>query len=828
MNTLEQRDPYVRDDMATVTSTPSPHTLTNGASREYLHAVNDEELYNHKLSQDERRRPVRATEKGVTPIKPSMSPNVTPRSGTRKARAESTSPTAGFILNEPSKTPRTVATHGKPHGPHIAESDRFALKSPPTPVSYGSGGRSSNGSNSPIGFRSPPERSGTSMSAPISDYKSSFFHADDIGMKKPTRQATGSSLAKPLEASDKTRMNGIPSAQSGLPSDNMHSDEKQPKFFYANDLPEVKSPPHKGTNNATPNRPILPTIHSGIGSPAQNFVRPSSPLKDEILPDDDSSLESSPRTTLRTSPDSDHDLNSSDVFRRRSSLPRSPTKRSSIGTLNEKMARRSSVHSNQGARPRKSSIPTPISQPKEKAREDIPGRQETLSKSALEPLPRAESPQQTPIFSPPQSPTKPQSHIDHMNELAANARRDRKVLDLEISNSSLLAINHTLEREMRKMKSELRQYRRLSRSGRTFNLNARRSASGRLQSTDIHPEDGDLSDPEMSEEDDDDLISNVSSSQRSSTANRAVLSRLKDPQIEPLDFSAQNEMLSEGQKLNQTIKRCLGHSELMLVKAKQALDFSIQSKDIEPLGPRVLSPEEIEDDVIDRRQGLLSPTIAEDSIKNNPWESSFGRLLNLDDGHDEQSHQQQGAFESYTESPEAARFVDSPVGSNNEDPNESPIQGNTSRRVSVTPSLERITSSIPVDPFLSSQSSPENANDVASEDAESSGPPSPASERDDSTNAEADPPSTTQPMSDNVVLDETIQSTLAQLTGSSPPKVIPSEPKQDQPSEPLPQGPVPESQPSIENANANTPGNRSSIQKIFSSLWSGAASLRPP
>ena len=811
--------------MATVTSTPSPHTLSNRTSREYFRTVNDEELYKHKVSQDERRGPLRAAENGVTPIKPSMGPNITPRSATRKARAESTSPTAGFIVNEPSKSPRTFATHGKSQGHHIAESDRFALKSPPTSVSYGSGGRSSNGSNSPIGFRSPPERSGTAMSAPISDYKSSFFHADDIGMKKPSRQATGSSMATPLEVSDKTRINSVSSAQSGLSSDNTHSDDKQPKFFYANDLPEAKSPPFKGTNNATPNRPILPTIHSGIGSPAPNFVRPSSPLKDEILPDDDSSLESSPRTTLRTSPESDLDLHSSEFLKRRSSLPRSPTKRSSMGALNEKMARRSSVHSNQGARPRKSSIPTPISQPKEKAREDIPGHQEPVSKTALEPLPRVETPQPTPVFSQPQSPTKPQSHIDHMNELAANARRDRKVLDLEISNSSLLAINHTLEREMRKMKSELRQYRRLSRSGRTFNLNARRSASGRLQSTELHPEDDDLSDPGMSEDDDDDLISNVSSSQRSSTANRAVLSKLKDPQIEPLDFSAQNELLSEGQKLNQTIKRCLGHSEYMLTTAKQALDFSIQSKDIEPLGPRVLSPEEIEDDVIDRRQGLLSPTIAEDSIKNNPWESSFGRLLNLDDRHEEPLHQQGTSLHSYTESPEAARLVDSPIGLGNEDSDKSPTQGKASRRVSVTPSLERITSSIPVDPFLSSQSPPNAADTMASGASESSGPPSPASERNDSVNAETDPPSSTQPSSDNAVLDETIQSTLAQLTGSSR-KLNPPEPKQDQPAEPLPQNPTSELQPSIENAN--TPGNRSSIQKIFSSFWSGATSLRPP
>lgn len=64
------------------------------------------------------------------------------------------------------------------------------------------------------------------------------------------------------------------------------------------------------------------------------------------------------------------------------------------------------------------------------------------------------------------SPVKTGKTLDELNELAANARRERKVLDLEITNSSLEAINRTLEREMRKQTAELRRYRRLSRSGR--------------------------------------------------------------------------------------------------------------------------------------------------------------------------------------------------------------------------------------------------------------------------------------------------------------------------------------------------------------------------
>ena len=38
-------------------------------------------------------------------------------------------------------------------------------------------------------------------------------------------------------------------------------------------------------------------------------------------------------------------------------------------------------------------------------------------------------------------------------------------MDLEISNASLLALNRTLEKRMRKQNSELRRYRRLTRTG---------------------------------------------------------------------------------------------------------------------------------------------------------------------------------------------------------------------------------------------------------------------------------------------------------------------------------------------------------------------------
>src|SRR5690606_26405434 len=62
-----------------------------------------------------------------------------------------------------------------------------------------------------------------------------------------------------------------------------------------------------------------------------------------------------------------------------------------------------------------------------------------------------------------ESPTKT-SQDGQVTELVANARRERRVQDLEIRNGSLEAINRTLERQLRKQTAELRRYQRLSRS----------------------------------------------------------------------------------------------------------------------------------------------------------------------------------------------------------------------------------------------------------------------------------------------------------------------------------------------------------------------------
>ncbi len=234
-----------------------------------------------------------------------------------------------------------------------------------------------------------------------------------------------------------------------------------------------------------------------------------------------------------------------------------------------------------------------------------------------------------------------------MNELAANARRERKVLDLEISNSSLLAINRTLEREMRKQTAELRRFRRLSRSGRP-SVAPSRSASGKMTMfSENAAEWNDRSSLDSNEEEDDDMedmISNLSStsaaSRPSSIPAHAAHDRFQDPKRIELDLAAHRALLQDSQRLNTSIKRCLEQSESLLESGKRALAYHAEAPEAESLGPRVLTHDEFEDGLFGQGQGLLSPSL--NHVMENPWERSLGSLGSLDAGLEPPEDSQRG------------------------------------------------------------------------------------------------------------------------------------------------------------------------------------------
>ncbi|KAF7714006.1 Uncharacterized protein PECH_000547 [Penicillium ucsense] len=208
----------------------------------------------------------------------------------------------------------------------------------------------------------------------------------------------------------------------------------------------------------------------------------------------------------------------------------------------------------------------------------------------------------------PMSPGKP----DTSRDPASNARTERKIMDLEISNSSLLAINRTLEREMRKHTAELRRYRRLSRSGRLSMAPSTRSFSGVALSatSEMDEEDSELSvarsRDDMSDLSDEDSVLDEGVLSPDSLAEHDAKHRADDEKKFMLDLARHQELLVDSQKLNQSIKRCLGWTEELIKEGRKALEYSVRVQDVE-LGGRVLSPEEV-GDTSESRRGLLSPS----------------------------------------------------------------------------------------------------------------------------------------------------------------------------------------------------------------------------
>jgi hypothetical protein len=232
--------------------------------------------------------------------------------------------------------------------------------------------------------------------------------------------------------------------------------------------------------------------------------------------------------------------------------------------------------------------------------------------STPEEIPEAEVP---PPDSGLQSPIKTGHSIEQLNELAANARRERKVLDLEITNSSLAAINRTLEREMRKQTAELRRYRRLSRSGRlsiATSASMRTSGASLFQSEDGTPL-SDMSEDEEESSEEDSSFSDGDDSDEASLSPRAMAEsdarhRKKDEKRLQLDLTKHQQLLIDSQKMNQSLKRCLGWTEELINEGKKALDYHVRVSDVE-LGGRVLAPDEVEgeDMINDEESEGMSP-----------------------------------------------------------------------------------------------------------------------------------------------------------------------------------------------------------------------------
>jgi len=207
------------------------------------------------------------------------------------------------------------------------------------------------------------------------------------------------------------------------------------------------------------------------------------------------------------------------------------------------------------------------------------------------------------VYSELHSPTKATHSADHLTELIANARRERKVQDLEITNASLAAINRSLERRLRKQTAEIRRYRRLSRAGRLSIASVASTAASEgavseagvsaLSLSDLSEEE-----PEEESEEESDFSDTDSGSESLSPEARAARDerhRQRDERRLQLDLTKHRELLVDSQKINQSLRKCLNWTEELIQEGRKALAYQVRVSDIK-LGGRILVTEDEEED----------------------------------------------------------------------------------------------------------------------------------------------------------------------------------------------------------------------------------------
>ncbi|KIW80497.1 hypothetical protein Z517_07113 [Fonsecaea pedrosoi CBS 271.37] len=564
--------------------------------------------------------------------------NITPRSGARKSRVGTESPLTPAQPRGTGNGQRSRASSGNESSkPTIGAMRGLGLTSPRLAASTGALPRANTSTSTPAVTIHRRLSATKSMVEGDKDITSKFFHANEV---KP--------IVGSPEADEGHRFPPRPGhffvGSPPLGRDNASGKENlDDKFFRANDLtPHAPARrnilPHISTERL--NSPTITTATHGFrNTPPQSPNRahnvfppePSSPRK---LQPTQAPSPPGPRASAERPKSSSGSTTASQP------TPNSHRKSISASSIGSPALRQLSSIRAQPPQPL-DLHPAPLVSPRIHGQsllspETLSPRSTSLASTNTVPT---SVPSDTELSEVSKTPGAPASSSDSRTDLAttiihshldqaANARRERKVLDLEISNSSLLAINKTLERELRKQTGELRRYRRLSRSGRLSLAPTTRTISGQSDLTlgtvtEFDEEDRQFSDDDDSdlddlEDEDGSMLSNESGSMLSPSVRSRQ--RARDEKRLMQDLSRHQQLLVDVQKLSQSIKRCLTCSEELIREGNKALDYRVGIGDVK-LGGKVLNDDELDERGLvngveeqEARQGLLSPSITKANI----------------------------------------------------------------------------------------------------------------------------------------------------------------------------------------------------------------------
>ena len=549
------------------------------------------------------------TESDATPIKPILSPNVTPRSSSRTSRVRSISSAANGTPSEaePSPRPKSMVIGGN-SGPRAQGKHRVRAAAESKPHTRSGSLNSTISSASITGSRMSPQQGRfTPGQAP----SPTFFRADESKALFANKNATKPSQEPTGKGSGFFYANG--------------AQEDASVIAVAKPLPRLAQSPGSATGKTVDTvRKNSPQARSLWSSPASIAsrngpgarARSTSPLKISATPRD-SSGKSCPAQDTRASPSTKKPGGRPDSEGSNAAVaqPETPLQDQSPQQLVEGLL--SKVLDSRAGAPatsRLSDSSNPQSSPPRGSPRDTVDSHEA-SKSPQSP----QSPVTSPLRFAPLN-VDVESKVAKAQALAADARRERKVLDLEISNSSLLAINRTLEREMRKQTVELRRYRRLTSAGRLSLAPSKRSvSSGFSISTDLtemSEEDSDVQDAGVlsGDEEEEEADIDVDADQSPTTlAIKRAQQRARDEKRLQLDLAKHQELLVDSQRMNQSIKRCLGWTDELIGEGRKALAHRVRVSDVR-LGGRVLEGDELGADRT-RWHGLLSPAVEETELE---------------------------------------------------------------------------------------------------------------------------------------------------------------------------------------------------------------------
>ncbi|KAI0400768.1 hypothetical protein F4802DRAFT_609844 [Xylaria palmicola] len=532
----------------------------------------------------------------ATTFSPLLSSNITPRSGSRQSRVDSAN-----------STPNGTPNHDRPDPWEPRSGFTF-----PSPLNQGDMPRRPVVTFSAVS----PERNNPPRHDMTSQRDAKFFHASDAKTARPAATKTSSPKNSTFFYANGNGIAPIPANPATLSpplspglsqSHHQDKDKVSRKFVYANGTPELRPTPpplvSRGSGSTVSAASKGPTVR-----PTAALQRPISPSK---LPLHSLSYRNSAapqNATLST-------IAGASTTRVQVSPP-PPLVSSTPGLQRPGTATsRSSGHSRSGSLVKGDAAAEP-SRPIASPTLSLfppanlcPMKPPPLTLASIiqaaDEFAEGENDVSPDDHSVLQSPTKSTgSSSDPVTELIANARRERKVQDLQIRNASLEAINRTLERQLRKQTAELRRYRRLSRSGRLSLASTALSSrvpSGTMSELELESlglsdlSEEDFSTEELEDESFSDSESASSGLSPSILAERDAKHRHRDEERLQLDLSKHQQILVDSQKINQSIKRCLDWSEELIKDGRKALEYKVRVSDVQ-LGGRVLDPLDEEED----------------------------------------------------------------------------------------------------------------------------------------------------------------------------------------------------------------------------------------